>query len=238
MSITEAVPSLTPNQTQALILLMAEARELTNNEMRDLAGFALTGGDNARLVSLGLVETDKTHRPYSHQLTDKGWRIVREMSAGAPPKRASSALKSLLVLLANVHRSLDRLQVSQGEFFKQAPAMGQTTSEALDVPSVDRLLDGQLGGDVGGDVDVEAAIRAAYGDLATARGEWIGFADLREHLGGLDRVTVDEALRAMLRHQGVRIIPVANSKALQPRDRAAALRIGDEDNHALSIDTP
>jgi hypothetical protein len=234
MSITEAVPSLTPNQTQALILLMAEARELTNNEMRDLAGFALTGPDNIKLINLGLVETDKTHRPYSHQLTDKGWRVVREMSAGAPPKRASSALKSLLVLLANVHRSLDRLQVSQGEFFKQAPAMGQTTSEALDAPSVDRLRDAQ----VGGDADVEAAIRAAYRGLATARGEWIGFADLRERLAGVDRVTVDEALRAMLRHQGVRIIPVANSKALQPRDRAAALRIGDEDNHALSIDTP
>jgi len=60
-------------------------------------------------------------------------------------------------------------------------------------------------------------------------------ADLRERLGGLDRATVDDALRAMVHRDGVRIIPVANSKALQPRDRAAALRIGEEDNHALWI---
>jgi hypothetical protein len=39
----------------------------------------------------------------------------------------------------------------------------------------------------------------------------------------------------MVHKDGVRIIPVANSKALQPRDRAAALRIGEEDNHALWI---
>src|SRR5262245_22676250 len=216
MSTTEELPNLTPNQTQALVLLMAEARELTNNEMRDLAGFKLTGADNTKLVNLGLVETDKTHRPFSHQLTDKGWRIVREMSAGLPPKRASSALKSLLVLLANVHRSLDRLQLSQGEFFKQAPAVGQAAPMATPDPSANPQPDSRV------EVDVEGSIRAAYDDLASASGEWIGLADLRERLSRLDRTAVDDALRAMLRLEGVRIIPVANSKALLPRDRAAA----------------
>jgi hypothetical protein len=35
---------------------------------------------------------------------------------------------------------------------------------------------------------------------------------------------------------GVRIIPIANSKGLDTRDREAALRMGGEDHHALSID--
>jgi len=39
----------------------------------------------------------------------------------------------------------------------------------------------------------------------------------------------------MLRQAGVRIIPVANTKALRPRDRAAALHVGDTDTHALAI---
>ena len=66
-------------------------------------------------------------------------------------------------------------------------------------------------------------------------------ADLRErlveldHLAQLDRSTVDTALRAMARQPGVRIIPIANTKSLRPRDHAAALRIGDEENHALWI---
>jgi hypothetical protein len=83
--------------------------------------------------------------------------------------------------------------------------------------------------------DAADTIRAAYHDLALVPGEWVGLADLRERLGDLDRTAVDAALRGMLGQPGVRIIPVANSKALQARDRAAALRIGDEDNHALSI---
>ncbi len=49
MSTNDDVPSLTPNQILALVVLMAEARELTNNDLKELAGFALTGADNAKL---------------------------------------------------------------------------------------------------------------------------------------------------------------------------------------------
>lgn len=82
---------------------------------------------------------------------------------------------------------------------------------------------------------MEERIRAAYRELAKAPGTWVGLADLRDRLGDADRAVVDDALRAMLRRDGVRIIPVANSKSLTARDRAAAVRIGEEDNHTLSI---
>src|SRR5262245_53086567 len=131
MSTSDSAPSLTPNQTQALILLMAEAREMTNNEMRDLAGFALTGEDNRKLEKLGLVATDRSHRPFTHELTERGWRVVRDLSSSAAPKRASSALRSLLVLLANVHRSLDRLQMSRADFFKQTPAPDPVAADPI-----------------------------------------------------------------------------------------------------------
>jgi hypothetical protein len=215
---TSDFPSLTPTQVQALVVLMAQARELTNAEMKELAGFALTGADNKKLENLGLVVTDRSHRPFSHQLTDKGWRLAREIHTSTPPKAGGSAIKTLFVLLANLHRSLDRLQVSHGEFFKQGgtvvPRPVTTDAQAP---------------------DVETMIRAAYRDLATRPGDWVGLADLRERLGPVDRTAVDDTLRAMLRQDGVRIIPVANTKALKPRDREAAVRIGDEDNHALAI---
>jgi len=203
-------PKLTPTQIQALVVLMAEARELTNNELKDLAGFTLTGQDNTKLVKLGLVDTDRTHRPFSHTLTDKGWAIAREIHTTTPPKAGGSAARSLFTLLANIHRSLDRLQVSHAEFFKRTAA---TMAVA----------------------DPEAAVRQAYDKLADKAGAWVALAALRNEIAELDRETQDQTLRAMAQSSDVRIIPVADTKNLEARDRAAALRIGAEDNHAISI---
>ncbi|MFI6244067.1 hypothetical protein ACIBEF_29800 [Micromonospora sp. NPDC050795] len=83
--------------------------------------------------------------------------------------------------------------------------------------------------------EVEALVRSAYRDLATAPGAWVGLADVRDRLADTDRAALDAALRAMVGREDVRIIPVANTKSLTARDRAAAVRIGNEDNHALAI---
>jgi hypothetical protein len=118
-----------------------------------------------------------------------------------------------LTLLANVSRVLERRQVSHADFFAHPPAAD-------------------------GGTDPQPLIRAAYQELASAPGAWVGLADLRDRLADLDRATVDAGLRALVRQDGVRIIPVANTKSLTARDRAAAVRIGDEENHALSIGRP
>lgn len=82
-----------------------------------------------------------------------------------------------------------------------------------------------------------ADVTAAVARLAADPNDWVGLADLRDALGaGRSRDEVDALLRQMAREPGVRIIPVANSKGLRPRDREAALRIGVEDNHSIQID--
>lgn len=65
--------------------------------------------------------------------------------------------------------------------------------------------------------------------------EWMSLAELRKRLGG-NRQQQNAALRHAAAQPGVHIIPVANQKALTDEDRAAALRLGGEDNHALMID--
>ncbi|GAA2374691.1 hypothetical protein [Dactylosporangium salmoneum] len=221
---TEDVPSLTPNQILALVVLMSEAHKLNNNELKELAGFSLTGDDNKKLEKLGLIQTDRSHRPFSHELTDKGWHVMRDLHTTEPPKAGKSASRALLTLLGNIHRSLEQLQVthgvklSEGEFFRQVRG-----------ESVEGAVVSETAG------DAEAQVRAAYAELAPAPGEWVGLADLRDKLERLERAEVDRALMALLDRGDVRIIPVANTKALKPRDIAAALRIGGEDNHTLSI---
>ncbi|MEW1589271.1 hypothetical protein AB0283_27935 [Micromonospora vinacea] len=227
------VPHLTPNQINALVVLMVEARRLTNVELKELAGFTLTGKDNTKLVDLGLVDTDRTHRPFAHELTDEGWRVARRLHTAAPPKQGGSTTRSLFVVLSNLHRSLDRLRVSHGDFFKQteatAPTGGEPQREAA-APTATAPAAAPVSA-----VEVEALIRSAYRELATEPGAWVGLADVRDRLADTDRAALDAALRAMVGREDVRIIPVANTKSLTARDRAAAVRIGNEDNHALAI---
>ncbi|MFI5908754.1 hypothetical protein [Dactylosporangium sp. NPDC051541] len=213
---------LSPNQILAVIVLMAEARELTNTEFAAIAGFPLNGRDNTALVKRGLVETDKNARPMVHQLTDAGWSLARTLHETEPPKEGRSAIQTLFTLMANVGRALERLQLSHGEFFKQTQT---TTVDAAPAP----VAIGPEG--------VEGAIRAAYTALADPPGDWVGLADVRDRLPGVEKAAVDNALRAMLSQPGVRVIPVANLKSLDARDRAAAVRIGGEDSHMMAIES-
>jgi DNA-binding MarR family transcriptional regulator len=197
-------PKLKTEQIQALVVLMVEARKLTNADLKELAGVTLTGASNKHLEKLGWVETDRSRRTYAHTLTDKGWHAMREIHLMEPP--AGAAARSLFTVLANLHRSLERLGISPGEFFKQT-----------------------------GSDDPESAIRAAYARLAKQPGDWVGLADLRDQLIDISRGTVDKTLKSMARMDDVRIIPVADAKNLRKRDRDAALQIGVEDNHVIAI---
>ncbi len=111
-----------------------------------------------------------------------------------------------------------------------------------------RLGSAKFSINVGGKVDPEAArevevenkIRAIYEELPKAPGGWVGLADLRDRLAeeNMRTTEVDAALRRLSREAGVNVTPVANVKALKPRDHAAAVRIGEDQNHMIRIDDP
>lgn len=82
----------------------------------------------------------------------------------------------------------------------------------------------------------KADIRAEVARLAPKERDFVGLADVRDALGSkYSRADVDAALMDMLGDPGVRIIPVANRKALSARDREAAINIGGDDHEAISI---
>jgi hypothetical protein len=108
---------LTMRERAALLVLMAEARELTNAELRDLAGFTLDGACRRRLNELGLVISTKAGRAYVHDLTDDGAvRCQTELSVQRP-SRAGYAGGALYVVLAGLRRHLEATGGTLGELF-------------------------------------------------------------------------------------------------------------------------
>jgi hypothetical protein len=226
---------LSQPEIASLIVLMATARELTNPELRELAGFDLTGAGRRRLNDLGLVASHRTGRqPFVHELTAEGWHAAREVLTSGRPARAGSFGGALYALMAALGAGLDRQGLSPAVFFG-SPAVRRAQTQSPAAKTGERA--GERAAPTADLDDLESAIRKAYSDLAERDGDWVGLAPLRTRLGGFDRTDVDEALRRLAMEPRVHIIPVANLKSLTQQDRDAALRLGGEDNHAIAIET-
>jgi hypothetical protein len=198
----------------ALLALMAEAREVANPDLAKITGSSLTGGSRRRLNQLDLVSSRKDGPAYVHELTDKGWRWCADELAGPRPPRTGSAGGALYAVLAGLRRYLDRSSLTLADVFGAGAAPAVASAPA----GVD-----------------EDRIRAAYRDLAREPRAWVSLADLRARLGAAARQDVDALLRAMSRARTANLVPQANQKILAAADRAAAVRIGGEDCHLISI---
>jgi hypothetical protein len=198
-------------ETAVLFALMAEARAIANPELKERYGLTLDGKERRHLNDEKLVDSQKRGRPFVHELTEKGWRwCTEELGAGGVANRGGSAGGALYAVLAGLRRYLDRAELTLADIFGGGEQVGKQAS-------------------------VESRIRRAYRDLATEPKAWVGLADLRSRLAGVPRIDVDEALRVMNRLPDVDLIPESNQKALEGRDREAAVSIGNQDKHLLSI---
>lgn len=119
------------------------------------------------------------------------------------------------------HAEADRLRAGAGDIKPSTIVGNKETFSAF--PAKD-----------GSKSHTEQHVRDAYARVIRPGHEWLGLADLRTELGG-ERESQDKVLREMIHKPDVRIIPVANLKALKVRDRQAALHAGGEDLHAISI---
>jgi hypothetical protein len=201
-------------QTAAMFTLMVLAREVSNQELKTLVGFALDGQDRMGLNKLGLVASRKQGRPYVHELTDQGWAwCAEELTATKPPAPSprSTLAPALYVLLNGLDGYLRRENLRLADVF--TPNVELTTEE------------------------IESRIRIAYRKLAPAPRDWVGLVDLRSMLGDAPRQDVDAVLKELSRTKQAVLVPESNRKALTAADHEAAIRIGGEDNHLLSIET-
>jgi hypothetical protein len=195
----------------ALLALMAEAREISNTELKERLGFTLDGAERRKLNDLKLVASRKQGRAFVHELTDDGWAwCSKELSRSAPP-RAGSAGGALYSVLAGLNRYLERNDLKLSDIF------GSTSEQ----PPIN---------------DAESRIRSAYKILARENGEWVRLSRLRPLLGDLSRAEVDTALQRMNRDPHVNLVPDSNQKTLTNEERESAVRIGGENKHLLSLE--
>lgn len=205
MSVTPA--DLTGTERAVLLVLMAESRPVPNPDLIALGPRLDKAGRN-KLNDLGLVESDRSGGRFVHELTDRGWRLCRDILAAGPPAGATGPAKTLATVLNGVERYLHRADLSLAEVFWPA-----------DTPS--------------GPAD---RIRDAYTALAARPGAWVALAKLRAQLDDLPRTDIDDALGELYRTGAISLIPEENQKVLTPADRAAALEVGNQAKHLISIE--
>ncbi|OLZ48024.1 hypothetical protein [Amycolatopsis keratiniphila] len=200
-------------QTAAMLALMVVAREVSNPELREIVGFALDGKERRQLNGLDLVASEQRGRPFYHELTERGWAwCEEELSQEEAPLPRSSLGSALYVVLGGLGRHLRREKLRLADLF---------------MPEVDLTVE-----------EIESRIRIAYRKLSRSPRDWVSLVELRPMLGEASAVDVDAVLKELSRSGQAHLVPESNRKALTAADHAAAIRIGGEDNHLISIEAP
>jgi hypothetical protein len=203
---------LSVKERAVLFALMGEAREVSNSELAERAGFRLDGKERRRLNDRKLVESRKVGRTYAHELTDAGWDWCATHSSEVPQVKASSMEGALYMVLGGLARYLEYSEQSLADVFQQRDPETQ-----------------QMPG------DIAELIKAAYLRLASEPGKFVKLRELRGELSNVPGVELDASLKEMYRAQQVNLVPQSNQQALTQADRESALRIGGEAKHMISI---
>jgi hypothetical protein len=203
---------LSTKERAALFALMGEAREVSNSELAERAGFRLDGKERRRLNDRKLVDSRKIGRTYAHELADAGWDWCATHLAEGPQGRASSMEGALYAILGGLARYLEHSEQSLADVFQQRDP------EAQEKPN-----------------GIAELIRAAYTRLASEPGKFVKLRELRAELSDVPRRELDSSLEGMYRAQQVNLVPQSNQQALTQADRESALRIGGEAKHMISI---
>ncbi|GAA3861513.1 hypothetical protein GCM10022243_29580 [Saccharothrix violaceirubra] len=109
---------LTAQERATLLVLLAEARELTNADLRAVAGLSLDGASRRRLNDLDLVTSTKVGRAYVHELTDRGAVRCAEEFGAERPARSGYASATLYAVLAGLRRWLDDTDHAVADLFR------------------------------------------------------------------------------------------------------------------------
>ncbi|MER7503190.1 MarR family winged helix-turn-helix transcriptional regulator [Nonomuraea pusilla] len=217
----------------ALVVLAVEGREVSNRELKESRGITIDGVRRRRLNEMKLVESVRRGRAYTHELTDAGWaRLAEDLRAGELPRQSGSSGVLAAALLGWLRGYMERTGRPLADVFQPDDAHGGPQEVAAQEAAHGGPQDAAAQEAASG---VEARIRDAYARLAARPGAWVSLAALRPLLADVPRADVDGALVRMERLSDVNLVPESNQKTLTPREREAAVTIGEQAKHLLWI---
>lgn len=209
--------NLTPSESAILIVLMAEAREISNPELKERYQVTLDGKSRQKLNAAGYVSSVRVGRSFVHVLDDKGWdRVHRDLDFDSPRARALGAALSAL------HGNLRDRVLRDGPYRRFGEMFARPAGADDVVP------------DAAGD-DLEARLRAAYAELAAHPGAWVRHTDVRRRAGDVPPDALDRVFRELSHAEDVEMMPESNQKTLSAEDRRNAVRVGGQDTHLMAI---
>ena len=197
-----------------MIALMALNKETRNAELRGRYGLDVKKPMRVKLNREGLVQSRSLGaKGFAHELTDAGWAwVVAELDEPAPPG-AGSAGGALYALLNGLKVALDARGMVIQELFDQSEPTAPRQPGSL-----------------------RDRIRQAYRGLASRPRDWVELRDLRKQLGDWPRREVDLEIIRMFREKDVNLTLHEDRGRLTQADRDAALRLGVDDMHLISME--
>jgi hypothetical protein len=188
---------------------MLHVTEASNPDLQRLYHVTIKPAARDQLTGEKLITWRKGLRgAIFHELTDDGWARARD-ELTLPPIAGTGPAPHLLY---GAFRHLNRMMIKSG----------YQLSDVFDEKDP-------------GPLTVEARIRQAYDDLAGEPGDLVSLARLRDALPGIPRKSLDESLLDLDRQQAIQLEPDPNRMALTDRAKAAAIPLGGEDMHLITI---
>jgi hypothetical protein len=204
----------------ALLLLLQEAQEISNADLKNARGLELKKENRERLAALGLIEVREEKRRIYLNLSEKAWtRRLFDAIGTEPPARSGYQGAAIYGQVAALRQFLDTSGLALSDYFvpqEQKPVPAVATPDL----SVE---------------DVMELICKAYAGLARRPGDAVKLVRIRAELSHVERGRIDEALIGLDGRKDVRLFAEANQKTLSDADRAAAVNVGNQDLHLLAI---
>lgn len=194
---------------QALVALMLHVTEASNPDLRKLYHVTIEKSARDQLTREKLITWRKGLRSaIFHELTDQGWVRGRDELTLVPPDGVAAAWH----LLYGTFRHLNGLMIKNGYQLSDVFAREDP-----------------------GPLSIEDRIRQAYGELSGEPGDLVSLARLRDELPDIPRKSLDEALLGLDRQRVIQLEPDPHRIALTDRAKAAAIPLGGEDMHLITI---
>ncbi|GIH02726.1 hypothetical protein Rhe02_07930 [Rhizocola hellebori] len=207
-----------PARQALLALLLFGAEAATNTALHERFALKIAKDAREQLVSTKLITAHQGKGgAFFHTLTDKGRdRATEELATQAPA--GTSVGVRLLYAMANVLSNVmaqHGIKTDQVFGDEPAPEPGPAKTE---YPQ-----------------SVEHQIQSTYARLAKRRGELVSLVKLRGNLPMVPRDVLNKTLKAMDRQRTIQLDPDPNTKALPQEAHDAAIRVGGEDKHFISM---